>query len=171
MIEHIVGELKKGQYALFEKPVRVGAKDGESIKNISRVHLEKLYKEYFDVLTFEMATLQCKPTELRHLIGRLGEFYCALQTDGELVRETNQHGFDVVINKRKISVKKTAQITKFIPINQNTFHLDDDFFIVQLTDRDFHLLFYGSKEEVPMARKYAKTYGVDIRRLKKGKTS
>ncbi|OXS78714.1 DUF7225 domain-containing protein [Domibacillus enclensis] len=171
MKEHIVGEWINGQYSLFEKPVRVGAKDSESIESISREHLEKLYEEYFDILTFEMAALQCKPTELRHLIGRLGEFYCALQTDGELARETNQHGFDVVSNGRKISVKTTAQITGFIPINQNTFHLADDFFIVQYTNHDFHLLFYRPKEEVPIARKYEKTYEVDIHRLKNGNMS
>src|SRR3546814_11525292 len=53
-----------------------------------------------------------KPTEVRHLIGRLGEFHCALQVGGNLAHMANQHGFDVVCsNDRRISVKTTAQVS------------------------------------------------------------
>jgi len=35
------------------------------------------------------------PTELRHLIGRIGELYAALITNGQMATEVNQKGYDV----------------------------------------------------------------------------
>ena len=34
------------------------------------------------------------PTELRHLIGRIGELYAALITNGQMATEVNQQGYD-----------------------------------------------------------------------------
>ncbi|CAN2251174.1 hypothetical protein STFR1_30014 [Bacillus vallismortis] len=105
-----------------------------------------------------MNILNCNPTELRHLIGRIGEFICALQTNGTLARQTNHDGFDVVSNSRRISVKTTAQLSGFIPINQNT---NNDF-------DDFNIIYFGPKEEVKTISKvYGGKYEVSIGQLKK----
>lgn len=37
-----------------------------------------------------------EPTELRHLIGRIGELYAALISNGQMATEGNQKGYDVV---------------------------------------------------------------------------
>lgn len=42
------------------------------------VGIRKLYEEYNEILRYEMNVLKCKPSELRHLIGRIGELYCAM---------------------------------------------------------------------------------------------
>ena len=47
------------------------------------------------------------PTELRHLIGRIGELYAALITNGQMATEVNQQGYDVVsVNGERISVDR-----------------------------------------------------------------
>ncbi|RXJ85295.1 hypothetical protein CRU87_10775, partial [Aliarcobacter trophiarum LMG 25534] len=48
------------------------------------MNLEQLYNKYLEILNFEIKYFNHKPTELRHLIGRLGEFYCAIKTNGTL---------------------------------------------------------------------------------------
>ncbi|MGP7817387.1 DUF6998 domain-containing protein [Niallia sp. 01092] len=127
-----------------------------------------LYNEYNQILRYEMNVLNCKPTELRHLIGRIGEFICAIETGGSLSRQTNQHGFDVISNNRRISVKTTAQTNGFISINQRTFDDFDDFFVVQYKDDDFKTIYFGPKEEVKkISRVSGSKYEVDINQLKK----
>ena len=51
--------------------------------------LEQLYTKYLEVLKLEIEYFNHKPTELRHLIGRLGEIFCAIQTKGSLAQEVN----------------------------------------------------------------------------------
>lgn len=52
-----------------------------------------------------------EPTELRHLIGRIGELYAALISNGQMATEVNQKGYDVVSEKgERISVKTTAMM-------------------------------------------------------------
>ncbi len=94
-------------------------------------------------------------------------FFVSFTTNGELSKVTNQHGYDVIKDGRRISVKKTAQEKGFITINQNTFDQFDDFFVVQYKDDDLKLLFYGAKEEIPSLRPYGNTYEVDINSLKR----
>ncbi|TKI79863.1 hypothetical protein FC701_30295 [Bacillus mycoides] len=129
--------------------------------------MQKLYESYFEVLRYEINVLGWKATELRNLIGRLGEFFCVLYTNDELSKVTNQHGYDVIKDGRRISVKTTAQGKGFITINQNTFHQFDDFFVVQYKDDDLKLLFYGPKEEIPSLRPYGNNYEVNISSLKR----
>src|SRR5699024_12319104 len=107
-----------------------------------------------------MHVLGCEPTELRHLIGRLGEFFCVIHTNGALARVTNHHGYDVISNGRRISVKSTAQENGFISINKNIFDQFDDFFVVQYTKDDFQILFYRPKQEVRNNRLYVYSYDV-----------
>ncbi len=165
--ERIVGEWTNGMFAFYQKHQNIQPGNEGNQAYISKKQIAKLYEEYFDILKFEMAALNCKATELRHLIGRLGEFFCVLQTGGELARQTNQHGFDVLHNGRRISVKTTAQNSGFISINQNTFSQFDDFFVVQYINDDFKILFYGPKEQVPISRTYGNKYEVDLSALKK----
>ncbi|MCU4851979.1 hypothetical protein OCD08_21015, partial [Bacillus paranthracis] len=154
--ESVVGEWDTGKLLFYKDKDQIG---------ISQI--KKLYEKYFEMLRFEMNILGCKATELRHLIGRLGEFFCVLYTNGELSKVTNQHGYDVIKDGRRISVKTTAQEKGFITINQNTFDQFDDFFVVQYKDDDLKVIFYGPKEEIPSLRPYGNTYEVDIHSLKR----
>jgi hypothetical protein len=162
--ELVVGEWLNGTLYLYEQDAIHLA----SVSKISLAQIKNLYEEYIEMMRFEINVLGCKATELRHLIGRIGEFYCVLHTKGELAKETNQHGFDVIKNGRRISVKTTAQENGFVAINKNTFDKFDDLFVVQYVKDDFKLLFYGPKEEiVPIARTYGDKFEVDISALKK----
>lgn len=136
---------------------------------ISKAQVEQLYTYYQDILRYELHVLQTKPTELRHLLGRIGEFLCVLHTDGQLALQVNEPGYDVIgANGRKISVKTTAQANGFIPINRNTFHLCDDLFIVQYKNDAFHVVYFGDKEHiVEHCRAYNKTYELDVSKLNK----
>ena len=95
------------------------------------------------MLKLEVDEFGCKPTETRHLIGRLGEFKCALQTKGELARKANQHGFDVVSSTgKRISVKTTAQKTGFVSINKNTLSKVDELMVIQYDKGEFKILYH-----------------------------
>jgi len=99
-------------------------------------------------------------------MGRIGEFLCVLQTNGQLALNANEPGYDVIgEDGRKISVKTTAQTNGFIAINRNTFHLCD-IFIVQYKNDMFQVLFFGEKERiVDSCRIYENTYELDISKL------
>ena len=159
--EVVIGEWRDGVKTIY--PAEMQDND-----HISADQIKHLYEEYIRVLRFELQVLSCQPTELRHLIGRIGELYCAMVTDGHLARETNQHGFDVVSKGRRISVKTTAQQSNgFIKFNKNTFEKFDDVFIVQYRDDDFHVLYYGLKTPIEeIARIYQDTYEVDLGKLR-----
>lgn len=161
----IIGEWDKGQLYFYPNDNT----DKKSVIGIAQI--KKLYEEYFEILRFEIHILGFQPTELRHLIGRLGEFYCAIYTKGNLTKVVNQPGFDVEKAGRRISVKTTAQKSGFIVINKATFDKFDDFFVVQYKSDELSLLFYGPKEEIPESRSYENNYEVDINRLKSTKTS
>lgn len=165
--EFVVGEWRNGVKVLYDEPINVSDAHDE-IDIISTEQIIKLYEDYNQILQYEMNLLGCKPTELRHLTGRIGEFLCAIVTKGSLSRQTNQHGFDVVSNGKKISVKTTAQTTGFITLNQNTFDVFDEVFVVQYINDDFKVIYSGPKEQVKtIARKYENKFEVDINRLKK----
>lgn len=163
--EVVIGEWINGEKSLFEQPFDYTHLEHQA-EAISKEQIVKLYIEYNQILRYEMNILNCKPTELRHLTGRIGEFICAINTNGSLSRQTNQHGYDVVSKGRRISVKTTAQTDGFIPINQNTFDDFDDFFVIQYANDDFKIIYYGPKEEVQkISRVYGNKYEVDITRL------
>lgn len=107
--------------------------------------IKELYEKYHQIIIWETETLGCKITELRHLIGRLGEFYCAIYVEGTLAQKTNQHGFDIIDKKgRTISVKTTAQKSGFVSINKATLHKVSDLMFLQLKDNQISILYYGS---------------------------
>lgn len=73
---------------------------------ITADQIQELYDKYLELIRLETLEFGVKPNEVRHLIGRLGEFHCALQVGGKLAHRANQHGFDVVCdNDRRISGK------------------------------------------------------------------
>ncbi|MEK5232775.1 hypothetical protein MHB42_13490 [Lysinibacillus sp. FSL K6-0232] len=152
--ECIVGEWING--------VKYVKRDG-----LSKAQITQLHTHYNEIWRYELHILQSKPTELRHLMGRIGEFLCVLQTDGQLALNANERGYDVVsANGRKISVKTTAQTNGFIAINRNTFHLCDDLFIVQYKNDMFQVVFFGEKEKIiDSCRVYQNTYELDVSKI------
>ena len=133
--------------------------------------LQSIFNKYNEILKFEMRELGCKPTELRHLIGRLGEFYCAIHTNGELARVPNQHGFDVVSETgRKISVKTTAQKAGFISINKKTMDQFEDLMVLQLIDLELSILFHGPMNKIESSCRTwsgdTNKYELDISKIK-----
>jgi len=114
-----------------------------------KTKIKSFYDKYFEILKLETQELKCKPTELRHLIGRLGEFYCAIKTKGKLAHTPNQHGFDVISEKgKKISVKTTAQKSGFVSINKKTMNLFDEIMIIQLVDLELKMLHHGPMTDI-----------------------
>lgn len=118
--------------------------------------LEFLRNRYLELVKLEIEEFGVKPTEVRHLIGRLGEFECALRVSGTLAHRANQHGFDVISEAgRKISVKTTAQKTGFIAISEKTLHYADDLMLLQYSDGKLEVIYFGSiKSAASAARHY-----------------
>jgi len=133
--------------------------------------IKELYEKYKELVELEVNTFGVKPTEVRHLIGRLGEFYCALKLNGTLAHETNQHGFDVIDSKqRKVSVKTTAQKTGFVPINSTTIDKVDDIMILQYKDSNLEIIYYGAINKATESARYyeqSKKFELDISKAKK----
>ncbi|UNL87436.1 DUF7225 domain-containing protein [Priestia koreensis] len=167
----VVGEWVKGDKFLGKTVESTSFQDNlieeYTPEEISLEQIKRLYSQYSEILKLELSLLNCKATELRHLTGRIGEFICAIETNGNLARQTNQHGFDVISNERRISVKTTAQTENHITINQRTFEQFDDFFVVQYLDGEFKTIFYGPKEEIiPILKVYNDKYELPILKLK-----
>lgn len=82
------------------------------------------------------------PTELRHLIGRIGELYSALITNGQMATEVNQKGYDVVSdNGERISVKTTAMMKSsgHIAFNINTLDKVDRIIILRINTEEMQI--------------------------------
>lgn len=117
--------------------------------------VQHLYDKYLELIQLETTEFGVKPTEVRHLIGRLGEFYCALRVGGTLAHVANQHGFDVVCAQgRRISVKTTAQITGFIPITKASLDKVDDLMIIQYREGKLAIVYYGPIAPATEAARY-----------------
>ncbi len=131
--------------------------------------LKVMYEKYMDIVKLEVEQFGCKPTEVRHLIGRLGEFHCALQVNGKLAHEANQHGFDVISeNDRRISVKTTAQKSGFITINPNTVHKVDDLMLIQFSDFKLEVIYHGPiQNAVNVSRTWEGKFEFDISKARK----
>lgn len=163
-----IGEWNDGEKVLYSKPSPTEeSKDIKALDKLSVNQLHNLFEKYNEILKYEMTVLECKPTELRHLIGRSGEILSALQTGGILAKETNQHGFDVLQDGKRISVKTTAQTSGFVSININTFDQFDELHVIQYINDDFSTIYYGAKEPIKkISRIYEHKYEVDISKLK-----
>ena len=128
-----------------------------------------MLQKYLEILQLEINLLGCKPTEIRHLIGRIGEFKCALKVEGMLAFETNQKGYDVISSQsRKVSVKTTAQKSGFITFNQKTLHLADDIMIIQYLNNEFKEIYFGTVESIlKHCRACNNNFELDISKIKK----
>ncbi|ATR83077.1 hypothetical protein CS390_11210 [Pseudomonas sp. HLS-6] len=117
--------------------------------------IQQLFNKYLELIQLETAEFGVKPTEVRHLIGRLGEFYCALKVGGTLANITNQHGFDVICkNERRVSVKTTAQKTGFVPIGKSTIDKVDDLMMIQYNEGGLSIIYYGPVSLAVEAARY-----------------
>ncbi|SFN71905.1 DUF6998 domain-containing protein [Dokdonella immobilis] len=122
---------------------------------ITADRIQQLYDKYLELIRLEIVEFGVKPTEVRHLIGRLGEFHCALQVGGTLAHLANQHGFDVICrNGRRISVKTTAQATGFVPIGKATIDKVDDLMIIQYRDGALSTVYFGPIGPAAAAARY-----------------
>ena len=93
------------------------------------------------------------PTELRHLIGRIGELYAALISNGQMATEVNQKGYDVVgADGEKISVKTTAMMNSsgHIAFNLNTLNIVDKILILRINTAEMQIetLLFDKTENV-----------------------
>ncbi len=82
------------------------------------------------------------PTELRHLSGRIGELYSALITNGQMVIEVNQKGYDVVSSTgERISVKTTAKMDSngHISFNPSTLNEVDRVIILRINTEEMQI--------------------------------
>lgn len=119
----------------------------EQLNAISIDKIKDLYDQYNDLIKLEIEEFGVKATEVRHLIGRLGEFYCALQVEGSLASRANQHGFDVISKQGKtISVKATAQTSGFVAISASTAGLADELMIIQYKAGKLNTVYHGPME-------------------------
>ncbi len=128
-----------------------------ALSQLSQERLLQLRNQYLSLVQLEVEEFGVKSTEVRHLIGRLGEFECALLVGGTLSHIANQHGFDVVAaSGRKISVKTTAQKSGFVAISKSTLHHADDLMVIQYQDARLEVIYYGCiKKAAEVARFYA----------------
>jgi len=131
---------------------------------ITREQIQHLYGQYLELVRLEVQEFGVKPTEVRHLIGRLAEFHCAIETGGTLAHTANQHGFDVTTpDGKRISVKGTGQKTGFVAFSKNTIDLADEAMVVQYAKGEMHTVYRGPISEVKEhSRLYAKTQSLEL---------
>ncbi len=64
------------------------------------------------MLQQEVEIFGVSATETRHLVGRIGELYACVITNGQMAPNTNEKGYDVISsNGERISVETTATTT------------------------------------------------------------
>lgn len=83
-----------------------------------------------------------KPTEVPHLIGRIGELYVALLTNGQMAETVNQRGYDVVSAEgERISVKTTGakKGSNHISFNANTLSEVDRVIVLRINDEEMEI--------------------------------
>lgn len=107
------------------------------------IKIVELLNKYIEILKVE-EQLGTPATEMRALIGRIGEIYATIKTDGVLAENTNQKGFDVIQgNGRTLSVKTTGTLQSTININPNTAHLADDTMVVLYEDGQLKVIYHS----------------------------
>jgi hypothetical protein len=139
-------------------------------KKMTSDELKVLYQKYLDILELEVNQFGCKTTEVRHLIGRIGEFYCALNVNGTLAQVPNQHGFDVIDKDGyRISVKTTAQKSGFVSLNKNTLDRFDKLMVIQIINLIPEIIYFDNIKNLKLLkiRVYGQKLEFDINRAKK----
>lgn len=106
------------------------------------IKIVELLNKYIEILKVE-ELLGTPATGMRALIGRIGEIYASIKTDGALAENTNQKGYDVIqSNGRTLSVKTTGTLQSTIYINRNTAHLADDTMVVLYEDGQLKVIYH-----------------------------
>lgn len=103
------------------------------------------------MLQQEVETFGVSATETRHLVGRIGELYACVITNGQMAPNTNEKGYDVISNNgERISVKTTATTTTSggATFNLKTLEYVDRVMIMRINeDLEIEVLFDASTEE------------------------
>ena len=118
--------------------------------NLLKENLPSLVKKYKEMYLEELSW-GVKPGELSHLIGRLGEFECALDVDGDMAIQCNQPGYDVVSKDgKRISVKTTTRINSgTIEFNKYSLDFVDEIYIAYIDlDGTVHKLIHKPTEVI-----------------------
>lgn len=102
------------------------------------------------MLQQEVEIFGVSATETRHLVGRIGELYACVITNGQMAPNTNEKGYDVVSNNgQRISVKTTATTTTSggATFNIKTLEFVDRVIIMRINeDLEIEVLFDASIE-------------------------
>ncbi|MFT6910527.1 MAG: hypothetical protein ACJAS1_007259 [Oleiphilaceae bacterium] len=103
------------------------------------------------MLQQEVEVFGVSATEKRHLVGRIGELYACVITNGQMAPNTDEKGYDVVSNiGERISVKTTATTTPNggATFNQNTLEFVDRVMIMRINeDLEIEVLFDAPTDE------------------------
>ena len=103
------------------------------------------------MLQQEVETFGVSATETRHLVGRIGELYACVITNGQMAPNTNEKGYDVVSSTgERISVKTTATTTTMggAKFNPKTLKYVDRIMIMRINeDLEIEVLFDAPTEE------------------------
>lgn len=92
------------------------------------------------------------PSELRHLMGRIGELYVAMYTNGNMAANVNEKGYDVVTkDNERISVKTIIMSSgqRHVSFNRTTLDFVDRVVILRLSAEEMEqeILFDKAIEE------------------------
>ena len=82
------------------------------------------------------------PAELTHLMGRIGELYVAMYTNGNMTDNVNEKGYDVVTkDNERISVKTTSRTSGqgHVSFNPNTLQFVDRVIILRFNAEEMEL--------------------------------
>ena len=103
------------------------------------------------MLQQEVETFGVSATETRHLVGRIGELYACVITNGQMAPNTNEKGYDVVSSiGERISVKTTATTTTSggATFNPKTLEFVDRIMIMRINeDLEIEVLFDAPTDE------------------------
>ncbi len=114
---------------------------GESDVALTQMQIIQSLGEAMNWLERELS-LGSNPAELRHLMGRIGELYVAMYTNGNLAEHVNEKGYDVVTkDNERISVKTTTRTSSqgHILFNPNTLYLVDRVIILRFNEEEMEL--------------------------------
>jgi len=116
----------------------------------------------------------CQATELRHLVGRIGELYAALITNGQMALEVNQKGYDVVsASGERVSVKTTGTLSdanRMVSFNPETIKHVDRVMILRINSDEMQvetLLDLPVDEAKKLMTKQAKKLIINLSKISK----
>lgn len=128
--------------------------------------LQHLHDRYLELIRVELDEFGTRPTDLRHLIARLGELHAALQLAGDLVAALEPPGFQVLDPQgRRISVKTTTQLNGFVSIAGSTIEQSDDLMVVHYHNGRLDTIYHGPVENAKAAARFyapSKSYELDV---------